>query len=332
MLAPPLCIDVFAVGQRQTFAGPSGPGAARAGWDSTILELRHGKKFILELWTFSESYRVPVQDADKELRSASSHELDSFGRPRASERFLDETRVALDGSVTSGEVPAIKLSGFSRSAANQVFALDSSRLIDGLPTWWSPDGLHFFYFAQEYKHWKLNALKIAGGDGLQAVKLGGKKCGRGYAHSGCIGPDSEEGAEAALLTSGEGWFECIDDEWEPLTPQATSCCVSVLDFEAGSVTIEERTIRGKDSTSERQRNGPLAFRGWCQGDTGCERIRLMLPSVLQKLNEGDMSMASNFVEVDGSGSHDVTVPVGDEGGYRGDPDVVVLEVKVASKL
>merc|ERR1712232_1079499 len=124
-----------------------GPAAPRSGWDSAILELQDDRLFILELWTFRESYRVPGAEN-------ATGELDSFGRPRASERHMDEVRVTFNGSTCSNEVSAVRLRGFERREINQDFVEDTDILVDGLPTWWSPDGLHFLYFAREYNHWK----------------------------------------------------------------------------------------------------------------------------------------------------------------------------------
>lgn len=319
--------------KKQTLSGPAGPGAARAGWDSAILELHRAAHsedhFILELWTFKEWYSVPPEVLDTPNESDTSKtctpgELDAFGRPRASKRSLDEVRVTLTGSACAGKVPGIRLQGFERSEANQDFARDDCRLVDGLPTWWSSDGLHFLYYAQEYSHWKLNALRIAGGDGLQAVGAGGRKAGRGYAHSGV----PQACPESVALTSGDGWFECIRDEWEPVLPAVTSIQVNILDFQAHRAEVQERSIRGPDSSSAKRSGEPQSFRGWCHTSSGRNSVRLMLPQVLDASEDGDVALVQDTTE---EFRLDIA-EVGNESGYRGDPDVLVLQEAAASRL
>jgi hypothetical protein len=303
--------------QKQTWTGPSGPGAAKANWDSAILELHENERFILELWTFRESYRLPNPEN-------ATGELDSFNQPRASERWLDEVRATLKGSFSTTEVPGVRLVGFSRPEANQDFVEDPTRLIDGLPTWWSADGLHFFYFARAYNHWKLNALRTVGGDGLAAICIGGRKAGCGYAHSGPS--SSEAGAEAAVLRSRESWFEAVNNEWEAIVPEVHGIVVQRIDFRAETLEVDERTIRGKESSSEQHRGGPLSFNGWLHAVPSNDKLRVMLPRVLQTHPEGGIEVAAFAFEVPS------TTQVGNEPGYRGDLDVLVLEPARKARL
>merc|ERR1712139_20025 len=131
------------------------------------------------------------------------------------------------------------------------------------------------------------------------------------------------------LTCRDGWFECVDNEWEPIIPEATPVHVQVLNFQSQHAEVHERTVRGKDSSSEQRTVGPFTFRGWCHVENGHSLVRMMLPPVLQTRAEGEISVAEDALEVDRTLAADESdIILGSEGGYRGDPDVVVVEAKL----
>mmetsp|Transcript_118532 Transcript_118532/g.221460 ORF Transcript_118532/g.221460 Transcript_118532/m.221460 type:complete len:334 (-) Transcript_118532:7-1008(-) len=294
----------------ERLSGPAGPSAPRASWDSVILDMHNNGHFILELWCFREVYRMPNE---------SNGEVDMSGRPRMSERWMDELRVTLTGTYTTKEAPALQLHGFDRKELNRDFVEDIGRCVDGVPTWWSDDGLYFLYFAQDYKHWKANALRIAGGDGLKAISLGSKKAGCGYAHSG----PAEQSAEGNALRLRDGWFEAVHDEWEPLEPDLSLSNAFQFEFHATAVEVEDKTVRGKDISSERLHAGPLAFRGW-RHTAGANRgeLRLMLPRVPKSASGSDVALVEDSVVT--ADAPPAAVQTGEEGGYRGDPDVIIV--------
>merc|ERR1719491_200437 len=115
---------------KQRLSGPA--GRSRSGWDSAILDIDGSGHFILELWKFNEMYRLPSSDGKP-------REMDKSGRPRFSERWMDELRVTFTGTFTTKEAPGVKLEGFERKELNRDFVEDVGRCVDGVPTWWSDD-------------------------------------------------------------------------------------------------------------------------------------------------------------------------------------------------
>lgn len=297
------------------FMGPAGATAETSSWDSAVLELRDQREFVLELWSFSEAWRVPPVNTSNESPPPDGNPSPSINpdRPRASFRVLDEARVSYRGIYDRCEAQAVQLSGFSRGALNQTFVANERLLIGGLPTWWAADGQHFLYYAQEHAHWKANSVRTSGGDGTRAVELGRRRAGRGYAHSG---PNQDTCSPAEALVNTEGWFEAVDDEWKPVSVQGSYRKAWLLQFRADDVAVETRCIRGDDSNSNSQKLGSTVFSGWSQ--QGSTALHLLLPSTL------DIEEGSQLVQAQLDEAPEILRDV------AGDPEILILHT--SSKL
>uniref|UniRef100_A0A7S4Q8C4 Uncharacterized protein n=1 Tax=Alexandrium monilatum TaxID=311494 RepID=A0A7S4Q8C4_9DINO len=253
-------------------------------------------------------------------------------QPRASVLHREETRVEYAGAFQVHEVPALRLSGFRRSGLNQAYVKQPELQMGGLPTWWSEDGRYFIYFAEEYRHWKVNALRSGGGDGMRAVRPGGLRAGRGFAHSGALGLGPERSTRTAALEAlchAEGWFEVSAGEWEPLQPELSAARAWALELDASSMSSEELLACGEDSSRERRSGGPCRLRGLrFTGATG-GRVALFLPAVSGALEEElvfPAQAAGDQTPEDGEAEEDVGP------GASGDPDVLLLEPLRESRL
>jgi len=185
------------------------------------------------------------------------------------------------------------------------------------------------YFAEDYGHWKANTVRFAGGDGVRAVDLSGRKAGCGYAHSGPIaGRSDARGASSAeeairVFTRGDEWFEVLDGEWEAVPIRASACWAWSLDFCADRVVVDERHMRGEDGLVDRDVSGPVSFRGWRHGGRGSQ-VLLTLPALPDRMT------------ADGPEGLVVPLMAGDLSEQRGgtnilgDPDFVIL--RTSSRL
>lgn len=284
----------------ERLAGPSGTGSHLAGWDSAVLELcraptstggaeqpdagdssepssRRGR-FSLELWRFYEGWRVPADELEEHVaggsivgdeaaggtegQDAAPTSFRAPGQPRASVLEREETRVTYAGDFATTRASALTFDGFRKARLNQAFVERPELPIDGLPTWWSQDGRYFMYFAREYSHWKVNAVRMASGDGCRAVAEGGRRAGHGFAHSGFTELAAPRAAEAAeLLASSDGWFELQEDAWMPVVPAVEAVAAWSFGFEAASVVAEELVASGDVSSKAKQQAGPVAYQG-----------------------------------------------------------------------
>mmetsp|Transcript_15891 Transcript_15891/g.37483 ORF Transcript_15891/g.37483 Transcript_15891/m.37483 type:complete len:345 (-) Transcript_15891:75-1109(-) len=269
------------------WSGPAGPASRLAGWDSALMEMRRNaagvasegsssttSSFTLELWRFYEAWRIPpekletdgtkettvsVKEAD-EIQAERSVNGRSAEKPRASQLVREEVRVTCRGSFVTSETPALHFCGFQHEGLNQGFAAWPHLRVAGLPTWWSQDGCYFIYYAEEYGHWKMNARRGVGGDGVSAVRLGERRAGRGFAHSGPA-PMSSPEAAAEVLQQVEGWYEVMSGEWDVVYPTITACTASTLDFVAQSVSVEEVSAAGEDVWKRRHSAKDMRFGG-----------------------------------------------------------------------
>ncbi|CAK0793374.1 unnamed protein product [Prorocentrum cordatum] len=260
----------------ERLAGPAGPGAARAAWDSALAELSGGGpdigrrevsgSFSLWLWRFYEAWRQPTgagpQAPALAPATGDAHASQPPGVPRASVLEREETRVTLAGVFQARQAAAVSMQGFRRRDLNQTYAEEPGQEVAGLPTWWSEDGRYFIYYAEEYAHWKVNALRSAGGDGLAAVLPGARRAGCGFAHSGAVGGHGgSQGAAAAALCDPEGWFELAEGDWEPAQPRLERLPALAMSFTSDAVQAESVVAAGEDSTRERRGGGSVEFRG-----------------------------------------------------------------------
>jgi len=287
----------------ECFVGPNGPNSAQSLWDSTNLQMREDGRFSLELWRFYESW------------GASSETQQENPQTRMLSNDSEEVRVTLQGTYSSNKEESLRLRGFQREGINQDFTEDRDCLVGGQPTWWSLDGLFFLYFAEEYSHWKVNAVRFAGGDGIKAVHVGARKSGSGYAHSGKVTSGTNF---ADVLARGSEWFEVEDDEWETLQVDARFVPARFVEFVAKEMVVEERHKHGLESSVDRHVDGEVSFRGWREGLAG-GGVKLVLPPIPERRT------------VD---SDDVVVPSKPcmQGGFNmlGDPDI--LNFRPVSKL
>lgn len=294
----------------QTFTGPRGNDAAD--WDSVYLELHNDSRFVLELWQFAEAYRVPfgaVAGADE-------------SRPRASFKQLDETRVTLKGCYVADKAPAIRLRGLQQTELNCEFVEDPSLRISGQSTWWTADGQRFIYFVESDAHWKINAVRAIGGDGIFAVSPGGRRAGRGYAHSGPVELRSRR-HPASALSLMDGWFENIDGKWLLTHVDISFCDVDTFKFIAEETLVEESAIRGEDRNSSRRKTEtPATFRALCFGAAYPSRYeRILLASLV-------------IPDLDETGQLDVSEPAStnlQQGGFS-EPSFIVLGAVASARL
>jgi len=332
MAAPPVPGHSAGSGS-ESFSGPYGPGAQHTGWDGAMLELRADGRFVLELWRFWEQWGYLPEDqgevsvngpsgmtghaapASEPSPTAKAVEKFSNGNAGLRVREVEEVRAIFEGQAVNclkrREAPAVHLKGLGRPELNQAFMADADREVDGQPTWWSEDGRYFLYFVQEDQHWKVNAVRLASGDGLRNVRPGARRAGRGWAHSG---PAQAGETPDSALFSGEGWFECVEDEWEPIQVQPRKLPAWEFTFCADNVVVEERHARGEDSTTDRQVGSEIAFQGWRHSPMGGE-VRLVLPPLPDRHVEGDIDLGPVLNE-----------PPAAEGAtnFLGDPEVIVL--------
>lgn len=287
----------------ERLAGPTGPGAARAAWDSAFAELRGGElgaggevsgSFSLWLWRFYE----------------------------AAER--EETRVTLTGVFQARQAQAVSMAGFQRQGLNQAFAEERGQQVAGLPTWWSEDGRYFIYFAEEYAHWKMNALRSAGGDGLAAVLPGARRAGRGFAHSGAVdGHGGSPEAASAALCDPEGWFELAEGDWEPVRPQLARGQAVAMSFTSDTLRAESMVAVGEDSTRERREGGSVVFRGIRHAAQAAQPLVLFLPPDLEGGVEADSTPAPGVAFLPAAGAAARAAPWQAQDAAE-PPDVLVL--------
>lgn len=256
--------------------------------------------FLLELWRFYEFWDYVPSDADSaaparlaaqepvpEVIDLAGSSADGGQKPGVKERMtsatlpreMEEVRLMYAGDWFSREIRVLRLGGLQRTELNQTYVADEVRQIGDQPTWWSADGCYFLYYVPEHRHWKANAVRLAGGEGLKAVAPGGRREGRGWAHSGVV----EDGQEAVdALFQGEGWFECVDHEWEPLTVRAAAGRGYEYRFHASECSLEEKHIRGAESSEEHTIGNAISFCGWRLNAEGAE-LRLVLPPPPERL-------------------------------------------------
>jgi hypothetical protein len=227
----------------------------------------------------------------------------------------EELRASYSGTFTVSELPAVNLSGFERCGLNQAFAEQSEWRVNGQPTWWSEDGHYFIYYAEEYNHWKVNALRTFGGDGLQSVERGGRRSGRGFAHSG---PASGKiaGDVSMALRCADGWFEVSNGEWQSLEPNISPERSWALAFTAATVESDVTLTSGQVSTREECFAGTTAFGGIRHGKEANGCVLLFLPPVPES-PEGDSELMI-------SEDTDTELAEVDKSWCIGDPEVMVL--------
>lgn len=245
-----------------------------------MLYLKPGGLFNLEMWRYHESFTtyLPRDDVAAEAKAPEF----------PSTQQITEVRCMLCGTYIVRLETAVRLSGLEREELNQAFARDSAQLVDGRPTWWSADGQYFVYFAEKYNHWKANAVRAAGGDGIRNVGTSGKKAGCGWAHSNVAGAADPE----AVLWASDGWFEVSDGDWEPVDVKASECIVRIFEFHADEVVFEERHKCDDKSSVDRRVDQAVIFHGWRQGS---DDVRVVLPPVGEFHVEGDVEIAPAFV-------------------------------------
>jgi len=317
-------------GAVEVFSGPHRVGVDHANWDSVSLELRSDGLFSLELWHFYESWDYIPEDGedvagiiDRPAPKVDDQSTGVAGVPlkRANHpREVEEVRVTLRGRFVVDRVPAVRLDGFWRQELNQFYTEDSNHTIGGMPTWWSEDGLYFFYFDPDRRHWRANSVRLAGGAGLRAVAPKGRRAGRGVAHSASV---TEGENPTAALSTGAGWFE-VDRSgiWHPQSVNARTDRVDKFDFDASDIMFDERHTRGVEGALEEKHNaGPVAFRGWRQ----CGGVRLVMPALPDRIQasvEDDAPVEAIQVSTKPkSGSN-----------FLGDPDTVILRPPKTAKL
>lgn len=322
-------MSVVAAVDRESFVGPQGAGADHCCWDSVFLELRHDAGFVLELWSFYERWRIPSDPQQQEFQDASAiTDPSGVGRPRANFKVLDETRVTYKGTSKMCIFRSVRVTGLSRPELNGDFLEDPSRPIGGQPSWWSADGCRFFYFVEENRHWKINAVRSAGGDGLPAVQPGSRKAGRGFAHSGEV---SHGDNPTSALLCPDGWFEATDGEWEPIEAlQVSQLDAQVLRFFASEALVEDRTVRGEDViAAKRTLADPVVFHGWRRGGAAAgAEMRLLLPEVPEHGEEGDLPESAPQLAAGpcgDSGGNGTAVALSEQRPTE-DPDAVVLRL------
>jgi len=262
-------------------------------WDSGILDLDSSSSnsssgnFALELWRFQESWRLRV-DAGKAMRGQVG-----YGAEGESSSVLEreELRASYTGRFKVSELPALKLAGFQRRGLNQAFAEQARWRVNGRPTWWSEDGRYFIYYAREYDHWKVNALRASGGDGPQSVGQGGRRSGRGFAHSGPVGGDTAGDASTALRCA-EGWFEVSNGEWQPLEPNVSPACSWSFAFTAATVESDVILTKGQVTRREKHHVGTTAFWGIRNDKSSKGCVLLFLPPMPESSNGDSEIMIS----------------------------------------
>lgn len=248
-----------------------------------MLYLKPGGHFNLEMWRFHETFATFLP------RNSEGAEAKALGRP--STHQIAEVRCTLRGTCIARQAQAVRLSGLERAELNQTFARDAAQLVDGHPTWWSADGQYFLYFAQEYNHWKANAVRAAGGDGIYNVGVNQKKAGSGWAHSDDAGAADPE----AVLWSSDGWFEVSDGEWELAEVKVHECSgFRILEFHADEVVFEERHKCDDESSVDRLVDQAVVFHGWRQGS---DDVRVVLPPVGESHAEGEVQIATGFANI-----------------------------------
>lgn len=268
-----------------------------------MLYLKHGGHFNLEMWRFYESFATPLP------RNNDSSEDKASDRPPSHQ--IAEVRCTLRGTCVVRQAQAVRLSGLEHEELNQTFARDAAQLVDSHPTWWSADGQYFIYFAQEYNHWKANAVRAAGGDGIYNVGVSQKKAGCGWAHTAVADAADPE----AVLWSSDGWFEVSDDEWELATVKVHECTgFQMLDFHADEVVFEERHKCDDESSVDRLVDQAVVFHGWRQGS---DDVRVVLPPVGEFNAEGDVQIVAAFANIQ-QGVQRAT-------NLLGDPESIVLK-------
>lgn len=79
------------------------------------------------------------------------------------------------GAIGSDRLPAgFRFEGFCRPEFNQVFALNSQKTVNQLPSYWDANARHFLYCGQD-GHWALSPLIDDDEDVLEAVQKGGSR-------------------------------------------------------------------------------------------------------------------------------------------------------------
>merc|ERR1712048_1012697 len=122
------------------------------------------------------------------------------------------------------------------------------------------------------------------------------------------------GNSMAALLSEDGWFEVIEDEWIAAAAKVTHSRAWEYRFHADQVSVEDKMIRGEDTSVESHKLDAVSFRGWRKGHADGDML-LFLPPVEQR-SDGLVTEA--------------TVPEPSEACCTEDPDAVI--VGVASKM
>lgn len=233
-------------------------------------------------------------------------------------REIEEVRITLRGRFVASKVPAVRLRGFSQRTLNQVYIQDSSQLVGGVPTWWSEDGLHFFYFDRDDRVWRANSLRLVGGAGIRAVAPQGRRAGDGIAHSGCV---NEGDDPTAALANPSGWYEAGSaNSWQPKTIDVVTDLSDSFEFHSSNIITEERHTRGADFANEEKHvAGPAEFRGW-RHSAGVRLALPPLPDRIQATGADETQMEAIPARTKTrSGSN-----------FLGDPDFLVLRSVVAA--
>lgn len=312
----------------RAFTGPHGAIARHSAWTSGFLELHEDGSFILELWRLYESWgqwRVTDDEiGTTEFQSNGSRqetqtvEFQSDGSRKEIQKettntqvhYLDETRLKYSGTFTARKAQGLKLNCLKHPGLNQLFIEDTSKVIGGKPSWWSTDGQFFLYYAEQYAHWKVNGLRVVGGDGVLAVQPGRRKAGHGFAHSG-------PGDSFESLCRPDGWFEDVDNVWTPVEVEVAPSEAVALEFHASEVSAADKEVRGDEVIQENFVGGSVTFRGSC-GSSVSGDVRLMLPPAPERLQEGRIEAAPEPSNASSTAAPDR------EGGVMGDPDVFLM--------
>lgn len=314
-------------GAVSSFSGPHLVGVNHSNWDSVNLELHGDGKFSLELWHFYESWDYIPEDVedvegmiDRPVPSEDDDGVGVYGAPleRANHpREVEEVRVTLKGRFIVNNVVAVQFQGFHRQELNQSYTEDSCQLIGGMPTWWSEDGLYFFYFDGDRQCWWANSVRIVGGAGVRGVASHRRR--RGIAQSSSV-KDGEK--PVAALTRGDGWLEFDSGMWHPQSIEVLTEHVEELDFHARDIIFEERHTRAAEgAVEEKHVAGPATFHGWHQHGS----VRLVMPPLPDRIQVGEDDIPP--VEA-------IQTRIKPQSGsnFLGDPDIFILRPPAMARL
>lgn len=289
-------------------------GMSQSGWLSASLEMREDGTFCLDLWNLYESWDYKAQDDCARPIAYSAKQ--EFPQTESEACEIGKRRLRFRGKYAVRKVAAMRLQSFHKLDLNQDFVEDPDQKIAGQPLWWSADGRSFIYFVKDQQQWRANSMRIAGGDGFKAVRPGGSKAGKYYAYSNnryeCLPSPLYNRRWCEVVNSGKWkWPAEVEVPADTVESEAWA-----LDFHADQTALEERYTRGREDIAEsRHLLGPITFRGWRHCASG-NQLRLVLPPLPQKHNEGDLEIAS-INERDNK-----KFQVGKT--IDGDPDVLIL--------